>query len=192
MCIVHQVLFFNLPKNSDKSVEIINWSTSHPRSTIYWLFPSIDIPEIPQSRFGDKPFKLQVVCPQNGTGVLKGLTDHGVFRILSRGFLGTSFAWDRDRPHEIRLQYALWASWRWWWSTVWTVVLIQRRCWLFFVCFIFLNIVSPTSWKAHQKYQVCAYQVGMYLRYHGNQTATQLIHTAVMSLCAWPTNNKIV
>ena len=26
-----------------------------------------------QSRFGDKPFKLQVVCPQNGTAVLKGL-----------------------------------------------------------------------------------------------------------------------
>ena len=28
----------------------------------------------PQSRFGDKPFKFQVVCPQNGTAVLKGLT----------------------------------------------------------------------------------------------------------------------
>ena len=27
----------------------------------------------PQSRFGDKPLKLQVVCPQNGTAVLKGL-----------------------------------------------------------------------------------------------------------------------
>ena len=27
----------------------------------------------PQSRFGDKPFKFQVVCPQNGTAVLKGL-----------------------------------------------------------------------------------------------------------------------
>ena len=24
----------------------------------------------PQSRFGDKPLKLQVVCPQNGTAVL--------------------------------------------------------------------------------------------------------------------------
>ena len=24
----------------------------------------------PQSRFGDKPFKLQVICPQNGTAVL--------------------------------------------------------------------------------------------------------------------------
>ena len=27
----------------------------------------------PQSRFGDKPVKFQVVCPQNGTSVLKGL-----------------------------------------------------------------------------------------------------------------------
>ena len=27
----------------------------------------------PQSRFGDKPLKYQVVCPQNGTAVLKGL-----------------------------------------------------------------------------------------------------------------------
>ena len=28
----------------------------------------------PQSRFGDKPVKFQVVCPQNGTAVLKGLS----------------------------------------------------------------------------------------------------------------------
>ena len=27
----------------------------------------------PQSRFGDKPLKFQVVCPHNGTAVLKGL-----------------------------------------------------------------------------------------------------------------------
>ena len=27
----------------------------------------------PQSRFGDKPLKFQVVCPQNGTAVLKEL-----------------------------------------------------------------------------------------------------------------------
>ena len=27
----------------------------------------------PQSRFWDKPAKIQVVCPQNGTAVLKGL-----------------------------------------------------------------------------------------------------------------------
>ena len=27
----------------------------------------------PQSRFGDKPLGFQVVCPQNGTAVLKGL-----------------------------------------------------------------------------------------------------------------------
>ena len=28
---------------------------------------------VPQSHFGDKPVKFQVVCPQNGTAVLKGL-----------------------------------------------------------------------------------------------------------------------
>ena len=28
----------------------------------------------PQSRFGDKPLKFQVVCPQNGTAILKGLS----------------------------------------------------------------------------------------------------------------------
>ena len=28
----------------------------------------------PQSRFGDKPLKFQVVCPQNETAVLKGLS----------------------------------------------------------------------------------------------------------------------
>ena len=29
----------------------------------------------PQSRFGDKPIKFQVVCPQNGTAVLEGLRE---------------------------------------------------------------------------------------------------------------------
>ena len=28
-----------------------------------------------QSRFGDKPVKFGVICPQNGTAVLKGLTN---------------------------------------------------------------------------------------------------------------------
>ena len=36
----------------------------------------------PQSRFGDKPVKFQVVCPQNGTEVLKGLTVTKVFFIV--------------------------------------------------------------------------------------------------------------
>ena len=27
----------------------------------------------PQSRFGDKPLEISMVCPQNGTAVLKGL-----------------------------------------------------------------------------------------------------------------------
>ena len=30
-----------------------------------------------QPRFGDKTLKFQVVCPQNGTAVLKGLRDTG-------------------------------------------------------------------------------------------------------------------
>ena len=33
----------------------------------------------PQSRFGDKPLKFQVVCPQNGTAVLKGFNTNRVF-----------------------------------------------------------------------------------------------------------------
>ena len=28
----------------------------------------------PQSRFGENPLEFQVICPQNGTAVLKGLT----------------------------------------------------------------------------------------------------------------------
>ena len=43
-----------------------------------WLFPfswliRMLTPLEPQSRFGDKPVKFEVVCPQNGTAVLKGL-----------------------------------------------------------------------------------------------------------------------
>ena len=30
----------------------------------------------PHPRFGDAPLKFQVVCPQNGTAVLKGLIGH--------------------------------------------------------------------------------------------------------------------
>ena len=30
----------------------------------------------PKSRFGDRPVKFQVVCPQNGTAVLKGLSEN--------------------------------------------------------------------------------------------------------------------
>ena len=38
------------------------------------IMPSYTLtPLEPQSRFGDKLFKFQVVCPQNGTAVLKGL-----------------------------------------------------------------------------------------------------------------------
>ena len=33
----------------------------------------LHFPLEPQSRFGDKPLKFQVVCPPNGTSVLKGL-----------------------------------------------------------------------------------------------------------------------
>ena len=29
-------------------------------------------PSEPQSRFGDKPVKFKVICPRNGTAVLKG------------------------------------------------------------------------------------------------------------------------
>ena len=30
---------------------------------------------VPQSRFGDKPLKFQVICPQNGTAVLNELRE---------------------------------------------------------------------------------------------------------------------
>ena len=33
----------------------------------------------PQSRFGDNPLKFQVLCPQIGTSVLKGLTPKNTF-----------------------------------------------------------------------------------------------------------------
>ena len=40
---------------------------------VYICFMLLTLLE-PQSRFGDKPLQFQVVCPQNGTAVLKGLT----------------------------------------------------------------------------------------------------------------------
>ena len=39
---------------------------------LFNITPSLTLLE-PQSRFGDKPLKFQVVCPQNGTAVLEGL-----------------------------------------------------------------------------------------------------------------------
>ena len=39
--------------------------------------PSLTLLE-PQSRFGEKPLKFQVVCPQNGTAVLNGLSRLGL------------------------------------------------------------------------------------------------------------------
>ena len=40
----------------------------------------------PQSRFGDKPLKCQVFCPQNGTAVLKGLEYNNVVYPVSQFF----------------------------------------------------------------------------------------------------------
>ena len=37
----------------------------------------------PQSRFGDKPVKLYVICPQNGTAVLKGLIAGCLFPVVT-------------------------------------------------------------------------------------------------------------
>ena len=58
-------------------VEIITLGdkTHAPRDEPQTLFPpkhALTLLE-PQSHFGDKALKLQVVCPQNGTAVLKGL-----------------------------------------------------------------------------------------------------------------------
>ena len=43
-----------------------------PKPPFSFVAPSLTLLE-PQSRFGDNSLKFQVVCPQNGTGVLKGL-----------------------------------------------------------------------------------------------------------------------
>ena len=50
------------------------YSNSHFRVYRPHVFSPLSTPLEPQSRFGDKPLKFQVVCPQNGTAVLQGLT----------------------------------------------------------------------------------------------------------------------
>ena len=51
----------------------------------YWLIMSaLTLLEL-QSHFGDKPLKFQVVCPQSGTPVLKGLKE-GKLRGRSRAW----------------------------------------------------------------------------------------------------------
>ena len=50
-----------------------------------------------QSRFGDKSLKFKVVCPQNGTAVLKGLSNH--LRIFGIKFLTPIVA--RLEPHYL-------------------------------------------------------------------------------------------
>ena len=46
-------------------------------------------PLVPQSRLGDKPVWFEVVCPQNGTAVLKGLTPFGQRSRLEENLVGT-------------------------------------------------------------------------------------------------------
>ena len=64
----------------------------------------------PQSRFGGKPLKLHVVCPQNGTAVLKALVEELPFfaaRILSYCccfFLPPLQRWGRSFPYRRLLQ----------------------------------------------------------------------------------------
>ena len=43
---------------------------------VYCLGPILT-PIVPQSRFGNKLLEISVVCPRNGTAVLKGLIDNG-------------------------------------------------------------------------------------------------------------------
>ena len=48
-----------------------------------------------QSRLGDKPLKFQVVCPQNGTAVLKGfgrLISYGIWYLALRAIAGLQFS----------------------------------------------------------------------------------------------------
>ena len=55
--------------------------------TLFFLLSEILVTSLThlglQSHFGDKPLKFQVVCPQNGTAVLKGLTFAVIERTLS-------------------------------------------------------------------------------------------------------------
>ena len=46
----------------------------------------------PQSRFGDKPLKFQVVYPQNGTAILKGLSVCSAAVVLFRSATCTTAA----------------------------------------------------------------------------------------------------
>ena len=61
-----------VPKTlSDASVQTSRRNLS--KATVFVACaPLLSIFE-PQSRFGDKPVKFRLVCPQNGTAVLKGL-----------------------------------------------------------------------------------------------------------------------
>ena len=72
----------------------------------------------PQSRFGDKPLKFQVVCPQNRTGVLKGLTESlesGVIlsiyyrRTRTRLNLEQGATTGRSAPHTTE-RYVVWTT----------------------------------------------------------------------------------
>ena len=58
---------------------------AHPPTLSIFFYFHFFFPETvltllePQPRFGDKPLKFQVVCPQNGTAVLKGLNNKECF-----------------------------------------------------------------------------------------------------------------
>ena len=68
--ITYSVLFSSFLSSFNSNV------LSFFRSSNNHVFPSLEALTLldSQSRFGDKPIKLQVVCPQNGAAVLKGLT----------------------------------------------------------------------------------------------------------------------
>ena len=68
----------------------------------------------PQSRFGDTLLEVWVVCPQNGTAVLKGLSEEpqkkmGWTSIVERLFLLTIFGpielWPPVIPHRLTIPY---------------------------------------------------------------------------------------
>ena len=62
------------PNNYVQSGTIMAWAQTQPNpNPTTSTLPTLTLLG-PQSRFGDKPLKFQVVCPQNETAVLKGLT----------------------------------------------------------------------------------------------------------------------
>ena len=80
----------------------------------------------PQSRFGDKPVKSQIVCPQNGTALLKGLIviDSMIDFAPQEVFWDFAFdaiVWTLPSPPRLKLKNPSW------WFIFVTIIIILIR-----------------------------------------------------------------